>query len=158
MTYKLLVTGTAIAVLAAGAAQAATHRHHAANTTGARSETGQMVAYTKYDAWLKATPYQRAHGDWGLDTQAAAAAAQNAAANASATAPQGGSMGAATQTGAAGFTGPGMSATPPATSATPPPTTDQSGSTDAMPSTSATTPQPNASASGGSRSTDQPPH
>jgi len=78
MKLHFLMAGAAAIALCAGAASAATSTFVAPK---------QPVAYSKLDAYLKATPRQRAKGDWTND-QTAAAAQTGTPANASATAPQ----------------------------------------------------------------------
>jgi hypothetical protein len=78
MKFPILMAGAAAIALCAGAASAATHK--SANTFAAPS---QPIAYAKLDAYLKATPRQRAQGDWAND-QTAAAAQTGTPANASA--------------------------------------------------------------------------
>ena len=63
MKFPILMAGAAVIALCAGAASAAT------STFAAPS---QPVAYSKLDAYLKATPRQRAKGDWTNDQTAAA--------------------------------------------------------------------------------------
>jgi hypothetical protein len=79
---RTLVTGAVVLALSAGAALAdptPTHnpRHH--NNRLARSvamnEPSQPIAYSKLDAYMKASPSEKAHGSWGLDTAAAQAPA-----------------------------------------------------------------------------------
>ena len=130
MKLRSLVTGAAILALSASAALAATPthnpRHH--NNRLARSmaanEPAQPIAYSKLDAYLKASPAQQKNGNWGLDTSTAAAAS-GAGANASAMAPSGSST---ATTGAAPAAEPAPSASAPSTTssgseATPPAST-----------------------------------
>lgn len=74
MNAKLLVFGAAAALITAGAAQAATSRY---------AEPAQPIAYDKLNAYLKATPHQRAARDWS--NPAVASAAGMSATNASTT-------------------------------------------------------------------------
>jgi hypothetical protein len=82
MKFHLLLAGAAALAFCAGAASAAT-----SSTGGKFAAPSQPIAYSKLDAYLKATPRQRAKGDWTND-QTAAAAQTGTPANASATAPQ----------------------------------------------------------------------
>jgi len=73
MNSRWLVTGAALAALCANAALAAptpTHNPRHYNNRLARSiamnQPAQPVAYTKLDAYMKASPSEKAHGDWGL--------------------------------------------------------------------------------------------
>jgi len=87
MKLQVLVTGAAIAALAVGAASAATHhRRHAAKgeSLGQYAPPAQPIAYSKLDAYMKASPKQRARGDWTNETATAAAAPTGTAANAAA--------------------------------------------------------------------------
>jgi len=84
MNLKLLVAGAGVVALAAGAAQAATH--HASTAGGPYAAPSQPVAYSKLDAYLRASPSQRTRSDWAL-SPGSASAQTGAAANASATAP-----------------------------------------------------------------------
>jgi hypothetical protein len=83
MKNYVLVASAAALALTAGAAIAAT-----STGSGKYAEPKQPIAYSKLDAYLKATPRQRAKGDWSGDQTASAAPAAGAGANASATAPQ----------------------------------------------------------------------
>jgi molybdate transport system ATP-binding protein len=83
MKLYVLAASAAALALTAGAAAAAT-----STGSGKYAEPKQPIAYSKLDAYLKATPRQRAKGDWSLDQTAANNAATGTAANASATAPQ----------------------------------------------------------------------
>ena len=93
MKLRSLVTGAAVLALGAGAALAATPthnpRHH--NNRLARSqamnEPAQPIAYSKLDAYLKASPAEKKNGSWGLDTSTASTATTGPGSNASATAP-----------------------------------------------------------------------
>jgi hypothetical protein len=91
MKLQVLVTGAAILALAAGAADAATHSKHHAKGGGASlskyAPPAQPIAYTKLDAYMKASPKERARGDWSNNTAQAATAATGAAANTSASTP-----------------------------------------------------------------------
>jgi hypothetical protein len=82
VTMKLvsLVTCTAVLAVCADAALAGptpTHNPRHYNNRLARSiamnEPAQPVAYAKLDAYLKASPSERAHGAWGLDNSTQAA-------------------------------------------------------------------------------------
>jgi hypothetical protein len=84
MKIQVLVAGVAAIALAATGASAAT-KHHAASTGGKYAEPSQPIAYSKLDAYLKATPSQRAKGDWSNDSTTAAATGSGA--DVSATAP-----------------------------------------------------------------------
>jgi hypothetical protein len=70
MPLKTLFVGAAALALCAGAAHAATHK-----SGGTYAAPSQPVAYSKLGAYLKASPSQRAKGDWGASGQATAAAA-----------------------------------------------------------------------------------
>jgi hypothetical protein len=84
MTIKTLMAGAAMLALCAGAAHATTH-----TAGGTYAEPSQPVAYSKLNAYLKASPSHRAKGDWGLaaNQTASAAAPTGTPVNASATAP-----------------------------------------------------------------------
>ena len=87
MKLPVLMAGVATIALTAGAAAAASHHHHHAakgESAGAYAPPAQPVAYSKLDAYLKASPKERARGDWGADTANAAAAQTGTAANAAA--------------------------------------------------------------------------
>jgi len=74
MKLRSLVTGVAILALFASAAQAVTPTHHPQhrNNRLARSNAmnapAQPVAYSKLDAYEKASPAEREKGNWGLET------------------------------------------------------------------------------------------
>jgi hypothetical protein len=85
MKITLLVTGVAAMALAAGAASAVTKHHIGASAGGTYAAPAQPVAYDKLNAYLKATPKQRASRDWSDGSQTAAATA--AGVNTSASAP-----------------------------------------------------------------------
>ncbi|HUZ14028.1 MAG TPA: hypothetical protein VMU93_14415 [Caulobacteraceae bacterium] len=119
MKLQVLVAGVAMLALSAGGASAATHRHHVRRHHPAWSQTRgryalppQPIAYSKLNAYLKATPSQRAHGDWTNDTTTAAAAPTGNAVNAAA-APAPGAPGSASAAGQMGANA-GAAATPPA--------------------------------------------
>jgi hypothetical protein len=115
MKFPILMAGAAAIALTAGAASAAP-----SSTSGKFAAPQQPVAYSKLDAYLKATPRQRAQGDWS-NGQTAAAAQTGTPANASATAPQ-------TDTAAPGATQNDMSApAAPATQAAPSTATPDTG-------------------------------
>jgi len=98
MKLRSLVTGAAVLALCAGAASAATHnpRHHSNRLarSQAMNEPTQPIAYSKLDAYLKASPAEKKNGSWGLDTSTASTAATGPGANASAMAPSATSSGA----------------------------------------------------------------
>jgi len=93
MKLRSLVTGVAILALCASAAQAVTPTHHPQhrNNRLARSNAmnapAQPIAYSKLDAYLKASPSEREKGNWGLGASTASTAPTGPGANASATAP-----------------------------------------------------------------------
>lgn len=78
MTLRALVTSAAVLALCASAAQAATHnpRHHSNRLARSQAMNAptQPIAYSKLEAYEKASPAERAQGDWGLGTSAAPAA------------------------------------------------------------------------------------
>jgi hypothetical protein len=79
------LAGAAVIALGASAASAATHHRHAtAESAGRYAPPSQPVAYRKLDAYLKASPSQRARGDWGAESAMAAGAQTGTAANTSA--------------------------------------------------------------------------
>jgi hypothetical protein len=85
MKNILLIAGAAAIGLTAGAAQAVTHHHyaHTANR-GAYALPAHPIAYADLNAYMKATPRERASRDW--QTAAATGSSVNADA---ATAPAG---------------------------------------------------------------------
>ena len=98
MKLQVALAGACVLALAAGTASAAvnhhaaTMRHHhvraRASASGRFAGPSQPIAYSKLDAYMKASPRARASQSWGLDnTGMAAGATTGAAANASATAP-----------------------------------------------------------------------
>jgi hypothetical protein len=110
MKLHVLLAGAAVVALSFTAASAAS-----AAGSGKFAQPSQPVAYSKLGAYLKATPKQRARGNWGVDQTAAANAQTGTAANTSmTTTPQPGAT--SDQSGTA-MTPP--AATPP--DATPPP-------------------------------------
>jgi hypothetical protein len=81
MKTQILAGAAVLALIAGGAASAATHK-----TAGAYAEPSQPVAYSKLDAYLKASPTKRAKQDWSVgSTTSASAAPTGAAANTSVT-------------------------------------------------------------------------
>jgi hypothetical protein len=83
MKLQILASAAALALIAGGAS-AATHK-----SAGAYAPPAQPIAYSKLDTYLKASPREKATGNWGLDATATASAAPiGAAANTAATAPQ----------------------------------------------------------------------
>jgi hypothetical protein len=81
MKIHLLAGAAALALIATADASAATKK------AGAYAEPSQPVAYSKLDAYLKASPSKRAKQDWSLgSTTTASAAPVGAADNTSATA------------------------------------------------------------------------
>jgi hypothetical protein len=81
MKTMLLIAGAAAVSLTAGVSQAATHhRHAAAASAGAYAQPSQPIAYTQLSAYLKASPRQRARGDWAGQMAAATGSTVNAAA------------------------------------------------------------------------------
>jgi molybdate transport system ATP-binding protein len=135
MKLRSLVTGAAVLALCASAALAATPthnpRHH--NNRLARSiaanEPAQPIAYSKLDAYLKASPAEKKNGNWGLDASTASTATTGPGSNASAMAPNGSST-ATTSAEPAAESAP--SSTPSANQpATPPP--DNAGSQSSTP-------------------------
>ena len=83
MKLQILAGAAVLALIATADATAATKK------AGAYAEPSQPVAYSKLDAYLKASPTKRAKQDWSLGSAATASAAPTgAAANTSATAPQ----------------------------------------------------------------------
>lgn len=92
MKLQVVLAGAVVIALAAGAAQAATHKG-SGKSAGAYAEPAQPIAYAKVDSYLKASGHARTTQSWGLDaTGMAAGSATAAGANASATAPVGGDM------------------------------------------------------------------
>jgi hypothetical protein len=79
MNFTTLVAAAAVAGLTSGAAQAATTHHHVrAQSAGAYAQPAQPIAYSNIDAYMKASPKQRASRDWS--TAAATGSSVNAAA------------------------------------------------------------------------------
>lgn len=78
MNAKLFVFGAAAALITAGAAQAAASRY---------AEPSQPIAYDKLNAYLKASPHQRATHDWSNPMVASAAGMNGANASTTQTAP-----------------------------------------------------------------------
>ena len=80
MKMQVLAGAAVLALIATADATAATKK------AGAYAAPSQPVAYSKLDAYLKASPTKRAKGDWSLGpTQTASTAPIGAAANTSAT-------------------------------------------------------------------------
>ncbi|HEY1427571.1 MAG TPA: hypothetical protein VGF50_12930 [Caulobacteraceae bacterium] len=80
MKLGRLITAAAILALCASAAQAAKpthnprHRRNQLARSIAMNAPPQPVAYSKLDAYEKASPKEQASGDWGLGGGAAAEA------------------------------------------------------------------------------------
>lgn len=89
MKTVLLAAGAAALALSAGQALAKTTHKHAKGEAAATAEPKQPIPYAQLDAYLKASPSQRAKKDWwsGEAAVASNASAGSAGANASATAP-----------------------------------------------------------------------
>jgi hypothetical protein len=89
MKTVLLAAGAAALALSAGQALANTHsKHHKGAATSAAGPT-QPIPYAQLDAYLKASPSQRAKKDWwsGQPALASSSGAATSGANASATTP-----------------------------------------------------------------------
>src|ERR1700722_9216104 len=82
MKTQILVGAAVLALIAGGAASAATHK----TSAGAYAEPSQPVAYSKLDTYLKTSPTKRGKQDWSIGSTASASAAPTgASANTSAT-------------------------------------------------------------------------
>src|ERR1700722_10976339 len=82
MKTQILVGAAVLALIAGGAASAATHK----TSAGAYAEPSQPVAYSKLDSYLKTSPTKRARQDWSIGSSTSAPAAPTgASANTSAT-------------------------------------------------------------------------
>ncbi len=114
MKTQILAGAAVLALIAGGAASAATH----SKSAGAYAEPSQPVAYSKLDTYLKTSPSKRAKQDWSIgSTTSAAAAPIGSSANTSATTGMpNASPPASAPDNSAGTDASGATTTPPATS------------------------------------------
>lgn len=124
MKIILLAAGAAALSLIGGSAFAA-GKHHKSYTSAAYAEPKQPIPYAQLDAYMKASPTQRAQNDWWSGQTMASGASTGSTANTAARAPAASTPDAA----------PSASTTPSDSSATPPsPSGDTSSSPSATPS------------------------